>query len=170
MAGSLTRHLVTALIVLVVAAGCAPDPELLTSDVEAAVADSLLPVVVAGLDCTDVARLDPASGGSFGCAGMVDGDAVDVDGALAPMSETTIDIEVVLATALLDVAAVETNAAIRLDADLGDSPSVTCPVSFVVISVGRQFTCRVDRVSGTSQDIAITIVDGDGNWEINPFP
>ena len=86
----------------------------------------------------------------------------------------SIEATVAIQTPILDVSTIEADAAARLDADLGGSPVVSCAEPRVVISPGREISCRVTADGGTAgpvdRPVVVTILDAEGNWELDLTP
>lgn len=113
-------------------------------------------------------------GGELICSGTLNGDPVELLVTTAPPVDGAIPVAAEVATPLFDVAAAESAAAARLNADLGGSPEVDCLERLVAIAPGRRVECRVTAEGGTAgpvdQPLDIVILDTDGAWEIDLAP
>ena len=174
----MARHLIASLALVFAVAACSEEiPELLQADVEAAVGASTGDLVIADLACPGIEELEPIAEGEFVavvCTGVLSGDAITLDVALIRADAESIEATVAIETPILDVSTIEADAAARLDADLGGSPVVSCAEPRVVISPGREISCRVTADGGTAgpvdRPVVVTILDAEGNWELDLTP
>lgn len=177
MARRLTSSLLGAALVVFAAACADEEPELLEADVEQAVAAATGDLPITELACAGVADLEPIVELDFvpiECTALLSGDLITLDVALIRADAESIEATVAIETPILDVAAVETEAAERLDADIGGAPAVRCAEARVVIAVGREINCRVTAEGGTAGPVdrpaVVRIVDADGTWELDLTP
>ncbi|MEM8707265.1 MAG: hypothetical protein AAGE98_12460 [Actinomycetota bacterium] len=171
----MARRLIVTAVVLVVAAACAEqaytyDPD----EVEARVAEAVAPEGVDGVGCGDLDTIDPDVGGARACNGVLDDDLVDISVTLTPTAALDgLDLDVEILTEFFDVAAAAAAGSERLDAELGGSPVITCPVDAVVLVPRREITCRVVAEGGTAgpvdRPVTIVIVGDDGSFELDLF-
>lgn len=163
-----------AVAVLLVACGQgAPifDPSIIPAAIEVEVSA----IGVEAVLCDDAARDPtlPETGGRFECVGRLHGDPVILEVSMAPAFDGDIGVAVEIVTPLFDVAAAETQAAQRLDTELGGFPVVDCVERLVVLEPERRVECRVTALGGTAgpidRSLAIVIVNTDGGFEIDLF-
>ena len=174
----MARHLTLSLLLFAGTVACAEElPDLQRADVEAAVAGAAGDLGIADIGCPRVEELAPIPEGGFElitCAGVLGGDQVVLDVALIRADAESVEVTVALETPVLDVSAVELDAAARLDADLGDTALVRCAESRVVIVVGREIACRVTAEGGTAgpvdREALVRILDVEGTWELDLTP
>ncbi len=165
-------------------AACADeDPAFDPRIISAAVQAEVDPIGVEVVECGEPPPVDAEQadgrpwwelGGELGCLGILNGDDVELVVTIAPPTDGDIAVAAEVATPLFDVAAAESTAAARLDADLGGAPEVDCAERLVVIEPGRRIDCRVTAEGGTAgpvdRPLAIVILDADANWEIDLIP
>ncbi|MEM9202533.1 MAG: hypothetical protein AAGC53_12765 [Actinomycetota bacterium] len=150
------------------------EPNIITAALEVEVAAvGIESVACPGLADGESVTL-PADGGTLTCSGLLNGDPVELGVTVSPALEGEIQVAADIITDLFDVAAAETAAAARLDAELGGAPVVTCAEDSVVVQPGRRIDCRVTAEGGTAgpvdQPLIIVILDADANWEIDLVP
>lgn len=174
----MARYLIASLALMVGAVACSEEiPELRQTDVEAAVDNATGDLLLAELACLGIDELEPISEGEFVlivCTGVLSGDEITLDVALTRTDAESVDATVTLETPILDVSIIEAAAAARLDLDLSGSPTVSCAEPRVVISVGREISCRVTSDGGTAGPVdrpaVVRILDADGAWELDLTP
>lgn len=146
-------------------AGCG-GPEPATFDVEAVeplVPMALLPAhpgLIAGVDCGSP---DPDRLGPVACVATVAGVEVSV-----LVHRPAIDgrIRVESPALLVDAADVATQAAGRLEADLGFPVAVACLPAVRVAVPGQEFVCRATDPEDRPMDLVATLIDGDGSFHL----
>lgn len=174
----MARYLIAALAVAVGVAACSEEvPELRQADVEAAVDGAMDELAVLDVSCPAVSVLEPIPEGEFrptACTGVLSGDPITLRVALIRVDAESIEVTVAIDAPILDVSVVEADAAARLNADLGGSPVVSCAEAHVRIEAGREISCRVTADGGTAgpvdRPVVVTILDGEGNWELDLTP
>lgn len=177
MAGRL-RTVALASTVALAAVACADEePAFDPAIIPAAVQVEVDPIGITAVGCDGAGPVSPTlpeTGGRFECTGTLNGDPVVLAVTVAPEIDGNIAVAADVLTPLFDVAAAETAAAARLDAELGGAPEIDCPERLVVIEPGRRIDCRVTAEGGTAgpvdQALAIVILDTDADWEIDLAP
>ncbi len=165
----MARQLIAVAILAGVAVGCADDPELDIAALENSIVEALLPAVVEGVECPSPLAVETRE---ISCTGSLEGVSVDISVGIETAAHADIGVlaSVGIDAALLDVDAVVVDAAARLSDDLGADVVVDCPAPVVVIEPDTVLECTAtDLDTLTVRPLEITLLDGDGSWEMDLF-